>query len=177
MKNLDHLHAWVLRRRGFDIGVKSQVSWHAKIQGNVRLGISCRVSEFAFLIAYGGNIRIGDNCSVNPFCVLYGHGGLTIGNRVRIAAHTVIIPANHGIDGGRPIFHQKLTTLGITIEDDVWIGAGARILDGVRIAQGSVIGAGAVVTKSTEPYGIYVGVPARKMGSRPNSPGAPVESQ
>lgn len=55
---------------------------------------------------------------------------------------------------------------GIIIEDDVWIGAGVKVLDGVTIAQGCVIGANSVVTKSTEPYGIYVGVPARKIKSR-----------
>jgi acetyltransferase-like isoleucine patch superfamily enzyme len=55
---------------------------------------------------------------------------------------------------------------GIVIEDDVWIGAGARILDGVTIARGSVIGAGSVVTKSTQPYSIVVGVPAKIVSSR-----------
>lgn len=54
----------------------------------------------------------------------------------------------------------------IIIEDDVWIGAVVKVLDGVTIAQGCVIGANSVVTKSTEPYGIYVGIPARKIKSR-----------
>lgn len=53
-----------------------------------------------------------------------------------------------------------------TIGNDVWIGDEVTILGGVSIADGSVIGAGAVVTKNTEPYGIYVGVPAKKIGSR-----------
>ncbi|WP_417806940.1 acyltransferase [Thioclava sp.] len=47
------------------------------------------------------------------------------------------------------------------IEDDVWIGANCTILDDVRLAKGCVIGAGSVVSKSTEPFGIYGGVPAR----------------
>lgn len=89
-----------------------------------------------------------------------------IGNGVRIAAHTVIVPANHGIDASTPIFEQPETKLGIAIEDDVWIGAGVRILDGVRIGRGCVIGAGAVVTRGTVPFGIYAGVPARQIGTR-----------
>ena len=52
------------------------------------------------------------------------------------------------------------------IEDDVWIGAGARILDGVVVRKGTVVGAGAVVTKSTEAYSIVVGIPANKVSSR-----------
>lgn len=52
------------------------------------------------------------------------------------------------------------------IENDVWIGDGAKIMSGVKISNGSVIGSGAIVTHSTEPFGIYVGVPAKKIGSR-----------
>ena len=52
------------------------------------------------------------------------------------------------------------------IEDDVWIGANCTILDGVRIAKGCIIGAGSVVSKSTEPFGIYAGVPARLIKKR-----------
>ena len=64
-------------------------------------------------------------------------------------------------DRNVPITYQDLENKGIIIEDDVWIGAGVRILDGVTIARGCVIGAGSVVTKSTEEFGVYVGVPAR----------------
>lgn len=55
---------------------------------------------------------------------------------------------------------------GIVIEDDVWLGSGVKVLDGVIIRKGCVIGANAVVTHSTEEYGIYVGVPAHKIKSR-----------
>ena len=54
----------------------------------------------------------------------------------------------------------------VTIEDDVWIGAGVRVMDGVRIGRGSVIGAGAVVTKSIPPNSVAVGMPARVVGQR-----------
>ena len=52
------------------------------------------------------------------------------------------------------------------IEDDVWIGFGAIIMSGTRIAKGSIIAAGAIVTKNTEPYSIYAGIPARKISNR-----------
>jgi acetyltransferase-like isoleucine patch superfamily enzyme len=119
------------------------------------------------LITYGGDIDIGVNCSVNPYCVLYGLGGLKIGDNVRIAAHTVIVPANHTFDDPSiPICRQPETKKGIIIEDDVWIGAGCRILDGVRIGRGSVIGAGSVVTKSIPEMSVAVGVPARVIRRR-----------
>lgn len=54
----------------------------------------------------------------------------------------------------------------VTIENDVWIGTGVVLLSGVTIHNGAVIGAGSVVTKDAEPYGIYAGNPAKKIGSR-----------
>lgn len=51
----------------------------------------------------------------------------------------------------------------LVIEDDVWIGANAIILPGVRIGRHSVIAAGSVVTQSVEPFSVYAGVPARKI--------------
>ena len=54
----------------------------------------------------------------------------------------------------------------IIIENDVWIGSGAILLPGITVANGTIIGAGSVVTKSTEPYGVYVGNPARLIRKR-----------
>lgn len=114
-----------------------------------------------------GEISIGDNCSINPYSILYGHGGLKIGNWVRIAAHTVIIPSNHNFsDIDRPIGSQGGTQRGVIIEDDVWIGANVTILDGSHISTGCVIAAGAVVRGTTVPFGVYGGVPAKLLKMR-----------
>jgi acetyltransferase-like isoleucine patch superfamily enzyme len=135
--------------------------------GSINVGRNCRLHRHALIAPYGGSIRLGDRVSVNPFSILYGHGGLAIGNDVRIAAHVVIVPMNHGVDDRDvPIRRQSVTARGIRIGNDVWIGAGARILDGVDIADGCVIAAGAVLTKPTEPFGIYAGVPARLVRRR-----------
>jgi acetyltransferase-like isoleucine patch superfamily enzyme len=117
----------------------------------------------------GGSIHIGQRNSVNPYCVIYGHGGLTTGMYVRIAAHTVIIPANHIYkDPNIIIAKQGLTKKGINIEDDVWIGTGSRILDGINIGHGTVVGAGAVVTKDVPPMAVVAGVPAKIIKMRSN---------
>lgn len=119
------------------------------------------------IAASGGIIRIGDNVFIGPYSVIYGHGGLTIGPGTLIAAHTVIIPANHQYERPDvPISQQGITRQGIAIGEDVWIGCGARILDGVQIGNGAVIGAGAVVTRAVPDYGIAVGVPAKVVGRR-----------
>jgi acetyltransferase-like isoleucine patch superfamily enzyme len=138
--------------------------------GTIAFGERCTVHDHAVLIAQGGFIHLGDRVSVNPFCVLYGHGGLTIGNNVLIASHVVIIPANHQFaDATTPIREQGETRLGIRIEDNVWLGTRATILDGVTIGQGAIVAAGAVVTKDVPPMAIVVGVPAKVIRYRDQS--------
>ncbi len=157
--------------RQIEIGHAPRISWRSSLQirggGRIKVGRNFQIMDYAIIQSCGGNIEIGDDCSVNPFCILYGHGGLRIGSGVRIAAHTVMIPANHTFaELDKPIWRQPETRVGIAIADDVWIGAGCRILDGVKIGRGCVIGAGAVVTKSLPEYSIAVGVPARIIGNR-----------
>jgi acetyltransferase-like isoleucine patch superfamily enzyme len=157
---------------GFRAKPSTRIAWSVTADsggsgGHIVVGDHTRLDIGVVLRAYSGYISIGDHCSVNPYCVLYGKGGLKIGNGVRIASHSVIVAANHVfVDTGEFIFRQGDSAVGITIEDDVWVGAGAKILDGVTIRRGTVVGAGAVVTRSTEAWSVVAGVPARKISSR-----------
>jgi acetyltransferase-like isoleucine patch superfamily enzyme len=160
------------RKQGgvLDIHRGAEIDRNATIEtggGRIAIGNGTVLGPHTMLLAYGGEIVMGEHCSVNPFCVLYGHGGLHIGNYVRIATHCVFIPANHVFDDpGKPIARQGLTTKGIHIDDDVWLGAGCRVLDGVVIGRGAVVGAGSVVTRDVAPMTIVAGVPARTIGHR-----------
>jgi len=138
-----------------------------KCNPSITIGDNTYLTSFAVIDVQGGFVKIGENCSVNPFCVLYGQGGLEIGNGVRIAAKTTIIPANHSFSRTDiPQWLQPLTKKGIKIEDDVWIGTNVTILDGVTIHRGSVVGGGAVVTKDIPEYSVAVGVPAKVIKRR-----------
>lgn len=114
-----------------------------------------------------GFVEIGHHTHFAPGCVLYGHGGLTIGAYCNIAAHTVFATVGHD-----PKRHEQPMALApvcrgpITLVEDVWTCANVTITANTTVARGCVIGANAVLTKNTEPYGLYVGVPARRMRNR-----------
>lgn len=140
---------------------------HVRIRGAVSIGSGSSIREYVLLDAREGRIDIGSHCSVNDYSVFYGHGGLTIGDDVRIATHTVIVAADHRFaDPDVLIREQGVDLKPITIGDDVWIGANVCILGDVDIGRGSVIGAGSVVTQSLPPYSVAVGNPARVVKKR-----------
>ncbi len=96
-----------------------------------------------------------------------GPGDIKIGKDCLIAAHSGIFANNHIYsDPTQLIMSQGVTRQGIVIEDDCWLGSGVKVLDGVTIGRGSVVGAGAVVTKNIPPFSIAVGVPARVIKRR-----------
>ncbi len=116
----------------------------------------------------GGSLTIGAHTHVQPRCQFSAYKSpIRIGRDVQIAPYCAFYPYDHGITPGETIRKQPLRTKGgITIEDDVWLGVGVLVLDGVRIGKGAVIGAGAVVTKDVPDGAIAAGVPARVITTR-----------
>ena len=113
----------------------------------------------------GDGIVIGSGSHFAPYCVLYGP--LEIGEGCCIAAHVVFAAVGHSYDDPEQTFASRPgISKKITLEDNVWVGANAVIIQGVRIGTGSIIGAGAVVTKDVEPYSVMGGVPARLIRKR-----------
>lgn len=118
------------------------------------------------------NLSVGDYTSIPRGSVFYCTSApLTIGKRVTFGPRPTIITGDHRIDViGSYIQdnHDKLpeNDQPVVIEDDVWTGANVTILKGVTVGRGTVIAAGAVVTKNTPPYSIVGGVPARVLKYR-----------
>lgn len=111
--------------------------------------------------------EIGENSYLNECCTVIGIEDITIGNNVMIAPKCNIISANHNYDNKEiDMLFQGDYAKGITIEDNVWIGTNATILDGVNIGSGSIIAAGSVVCKDVQPNCIYGGVPAKLIKKR-----------
>lgn len=120
-------------------------------------------------IHHNGEVDIGERTYIGPYTCLSGNY-IKIGKDCLIASHSGLYANNHGFaDPTCKIRDQRSTYKGIVIEDDCWLGSGVRVLDGVTIGQGSVIGAGAVVTKNIPPYSVAVGVPAKVITQRHGS--------
>lgn len=176
------LNRWLASRSGAIIDPAADIRYPANLTlapgvrlgrcrlictGPVSLGECCEVRDDAIIDAQGGPVTLGRRVGVNPFCILYGAGGLTIGDDVLVAAHTVVIPSSHRFDRPDvPMWDQGTSQIGVRIGSDVWLGTHVVVLDGVTIGDGAVVGAGTVVTRDVEPRTVVGGVPARLLRRR-----------
>jgi maltose O-acetyltransferase len=108
------------------------------------------------------NVSIGAGCAINSECWFEGHGRIVIGRDVLFGSQVMILTSDHEIFPDGQV--ARSATYGeVHIEDRCWIGTRAMIMPGVTIGAGTVIGAGALVTKDCDPGAVYVGVPAKRV--------------
>jgi len=128
------------------------------------IGNNCRIMKNVY-IGSGRDIEIGNYCRINELSRLCN---VKIGNYVMIGRETIILGMSHKHDKvDMPMERQekKMSKQSI-IEDDVWLGARVMIMPGVHIKKGCIIASNAVLTKDTEEYGVYGGVPAKLIKKR-----------
>ena len=157
--------------RSFTLGDFATID--ALSQEGVTLGNNVTLERYTMLRIsgtlrkLGKGIQIGNNTGVGAYSYIGAGGGVVIGNFVSIGQRVNFHAENHEFrDAEKLIVEQGVTSKGICVEDDCWIGSGSIILDGVTIGRGAVIAAGSVVTKSVAAYSIVAGVPARVIGQR-----------
>lgn len=124
-----------------------------------------------FELGPGGAITIGPHTTFQQGCVLVSMvEPIRIGARCQLACYCTLYSYDHGIEPGREIYTQPLTSKGpIVLGDDVWLGAGVKVMSGVRIGHGAVIGAGSVVTRDIPDHAIAAGAPCRVIRFRNES--------
>lgn len=155
----------VILRGDINIGRKSLLFDNVTVRGNCSLGENVILSENVEVRTSTSCIFIDDGSAVNRNSLVIGK--VNIGKKCAIAPNCVIVGSNHRFtDLSVPICDQGVETKGIVIEDDVWIGANVTILDGVFIGEGTVIGAGSVVTKNIPARSIAVGNPCNVIKTR-----------
>jgi acetyltransferase-like isoleucine patch superfamily enzyme len=160
-------------RIGDGTGIGRNVTLRANTEedAGIELGRDVSINDAVVINANRGRVTLGDRSWLGPFCLVYGNGGVTIGSNVLVAGHSSINTVSHSIDRcDIPVNDQPVVIDPVVIEDDVWIGLNAVIMQGVTIGRGSIVGAGAVVNKPIPPWSIAVGVPARVIGRRKGAP-------
>ena len=157
------------------VGAHCQIYAGATIRANgsrhpaVSVGRYGIIRENAFIDAHGGWIDLAEGVFVGQNAVIYGQGGVSVGACTLLSPGVTVISAKHSFDRiDVPIKFQPETFLGISIGSDCWLGAESVVLDGVSIGNGTVVGAGAVVTRDLPAGVVAMGAPARVVRSRPH---------
>jgi acetyltransferase-like isoleucine patch superfamily enzyme len=170
LSTINRLKVFAYNFQGISIDNSVSLKLHVKLslgilnskKGQLHVSENCTLSTGCILNCYGGSIKINYNTFLGEYVIIYGHGGVEVGANTLIAMHTCIVSSNHDIPKQNELIRSKQDILlPVKIGDDVWIGAGCKILGGVSIGNGCVIGAGSVVTKNIPDHAIAVGNPAR----------------
>jgi len=134
----------------------------------ISLGDGVIVSRSCVIQGKTGPVKIGSRADIGCNCIFSSVSGIEIGQSTLIAGHCYIGGGRYRSDRlDIPMMDQGMYSEGpVILGEDVWLGAGVIVLDGVRIGRGSIVGAGSVVTREIPEYSIAVGVPARVIGSR-----------
>jgi acetyltransferase-like isoleucine patch superfamily enzyme len=141
-------------------------NWLRRLLYGYRSAASARVLDNV-CIYYPERLDLGERSAISAGSQLNAGGGIQIDDDVLIGPGCVIWSQNHLFrDPTRIISEQGYERKAVRIESDVWLAARVIVLPGVHVRRGTVAAAGAVITKSTEPFSIVAGVPAKTIGFR-----------
>lgn len=149
---------------GRDVFIAPQARIFAEPGRTVRIGDGVRIAADCVL---HGPVTLGPDVSVNHHVTMDGgRAGISVGANSRIAAYATLYAFNHGMQLQQLIREQPVTSRGIVLGEDVWIGAQAGVVDGVTIGDRAVVGMNAQVTRDVAACTVVAGNPARPVGSR-----------
>jgi len=140
--------------------------------GGITIGSGVFVGRNTILSCKNGDIAIGDRANIGFNCEIFSASRVALGADALLAAYCYIVGGDHDFsDTSKAVLAQGRTSAGVDIGQGVWMGAGAKILDGVTIGAHAIIGAQAVVREPVPSYAIAVGIPAKVIGQRQGAPG------
>jgi len=155
---------WYLLRFRAVVSPKAEV----EISPRIRIGRGSVVGSFSKIKDAGGALVLGRRVQVATSCFLAsGSGGLEIGDDSMLGPGSMLIANNHRYERiDVPIAAQGLSSRGIRIGSDVWIGAGAVVLDGSTIESGAIVAPNSVVSGRVPKNAIVQGNPAKPIFTR-----------
>lgn len=154
------------------IGDNVKLSRFARIYGaeNISIGDNSRIDDFCIL---SGKIVIGRHVHISAYCGLFaGEGGIMFKDYSGVSSRSAIYAINDDYSGEGmtnptlPEKFRKVSGEGVTLQRFVQVGTGCTILPNVTIGEGSAVGAMSLINKSLDCWGIYVGIPAKKIKDR-----------
>lgn len=160
-------------RLGRNVTIDDDVTLDAKGRGGIVLGDDVYLGRGAHFACTDGSVRVGSFVSIGPGVYVAAKGDVTVGSCVGIGPRAMLISGGHGVEAdaaGTPMLRQPRSAKPIAVGDDVLIGAGAIVLEGITIGPGAVVAAGAVVAGDVPPRAIVGGIPARLLRMRPVGP-------
>jgi len=173
-RNVTFGHSVVLRhpakiRLGDDVVVDDLVVLDAKGETNrgITVGNGVFLGRGTILSCKDGDIDLGDHVNIGFYSEIFSGSSVTVGAHGLFAAYTYLVGGGHEFDRpGVPVVEQARRSKGIAVGENVWLGAGVKVMDGVRLGRDVVVGAGAVVTEDLPDGVVAVGVPARVVRRR-----------
>ncbi len=167
---LARCRAMWFRIAGARIGNKCSLGSRVHLQRPWTISIGCRTTlesdVWLKIEDDSASVEIGQFTFLGRGCEIDCTKSVVIGDRCLIAPNVFITDHNHNIGRHSFIADQGCTAKAVLIGNDVWIGAHAVILPGVTLESGSVIAAGAVVTKNVPGHEVWAGIPARRISER-----------
>jgi acetyltransferase-like isoleucine patch superfamily enzyme len=159
-------------RIGDDVVIDDLVLLDAKGTSNsgITIGNGVFLGRGTILSCKNGDIELGDHVNLGFYCEIFSGSRVIVGHHGLFAAHAYLVGGGHDFDRPDvPVIDQARSSKGITLQENVWLGTGAKVLDGVRIGRDVVVGANAVVNEDLPDRAIAVGVPARVLRTREGS--------
>ena len=156
---------------GSNVVIDDNCVLDAKGESNqgIIIGDNCFISRNSIISCKEGDIQIGNDSNIGTNCLIHSETSVRIGCYVLTAAYCYIVAggSHEFVSTEIPIVLQpSISKGGVFIDDDVWLGAGVKVLDGSIIGKASVIGAGAVVSSELPDFSVAVGIPAKVVRKR-----------
>ena len=156
-------------RIGDDVVIDDLVVLDAKGEHNtgIAIGNGVFLGRGTILSCKDGDIELGDHVNIGFQSEIFSGSKVVVGRHGLFAAYTYLVGGGHDFERAEvPVIEQGRSSRGITLDENVWLGTGAKVLDGVKIGKNVVIGANAVVNGDLPDGVIAGGVPARVIRKR-----------
>lgn len=161
-------HPWKIRI-GDNVVVDDLVLLDAKGETNkgIEIGSDVFLGRGSILSCKNGDIVLGEHANLGFHCEIFSGSRVEVGAYGLFAAYTYLVGGGHDFEQAAvPVIEQQRSSKGITLGENVWLGTGAKVLDGVTIGKDVVVGANAVVSSDLPAGAVAAGIPAKVLRSR-----------